>query len=253
MSSRRKRAEFVHHFEGKTPLQGLLEIAGSELPVETVVERMKEAHARGQAPASVFPGLFEGEPRFPDPELARALYQNLFGLWELLAEGKSWDEEQRPRPPREKKPKAMPPAPFAPGEPDEAFTEAAWRYLEDLEERDYNRLADSFENRQDALLGFLDDSGLSDDGYGHARHLLFELHATIELGWPKGLRSVSLAELEGGSRSASSIPAALQAYSDETLFEAEQDEASPLSPEESAKVREVVKRGLAALWSARKA
>ncbi len=252
--SKRSRAELVHHFEGKTRLQGLLEIAGSPLDVAAVVERMKEGQARGAPPASVFPTLFEDEPRFPDPQLARALYQNLFGLWDLLAEGERWDEEEKqPRPPRPKKVKPVPPPPFAEGEPTPDFVEAAWRYLEDLEERDYGRLLDSFENRQDALLGFLDERGLSDEGYGLARHLLFELHAMIELGWPKGLRSVSLAELEGEPSGALTIPAALQAYSDETLFEAEQDESSPLSPDESAKVREVVKQGLAALWGARKA
>jgi hypothetical protein len=48
------------------------------------------------------------------------------------------------------------------------------------------------------------------------------------------------------------VPEALAAYAEEALFEAEQDEERPLAAEELARVRTLVRRGLAALWHARK-
>ncbi len=65
--------------------------------------------------------------------MARRLFQNLLGLWDLVEEGKPVRLDEGPRPPRPKKVKALGPLPFAPGEPDTEFVEAAWRYLEDDE------------------------------------------------------------------------------------------------------------------------
>jgi hypothetical protein len=251
--SRSKRIDFVHHFEGTEVLDGLLELAGSPHASAEVLARMQQAHAEGGSAGEFIPTLFEGEPRFGSPELARRLYQNLLGLWDLVEEGRPVRLEAGPRPPRPKKPKPVAPERFAPGEPDAAFVEAAWRYLED-EEKARTRLLHAFENRQDALLGVLDGAGLTDEGYGLARHLLFELHAMLELGWPPGLASIAPEVMESEGTEALPVPAALAAYADEALFEAEQeqDEEHPLSPQELAKVRTLVKRGLAALWSARK-
>lgn len=243
--------EFVHHFEGAQVLDGLLELAGTSHDSLTVLAHMRQAHAEGCPSQEVIPGLFGHEPRFESPELARRLFQNLLGLWDLVQEGKQVRLEDGPRPPRPKKQKPEPPQPFAPGEPDPAFVETAWRYLED-DDKARTRLHDAFENKQDALLGELDGAGLTDEGYGVARHLLFELHAMLELGWPQGLASVAPAALEAPGMEAPSVPTALSAYADEALFEAEQDEEHPLSPEELVKVRPLVKRGLTALWSARK-
>jgi len=250
---RRNNYGLLRHFEGGEVLQGLLELAGSPLDAPSAVLRLKEGLSQGRSPSEVFPTLFEGEPRFPNPELARKLYENLFGVWDLLTDGREVD--LRPpvqRPAREKKPKPVVPRPFHPNAPDAAYVESAWRYLEDLDRRGVERLEHSFENRQDALLGFLDESGLTDDGYGVARHLLFELHAMMELGWPPGLRSVSQSGLSS-VKSPGEVPGALSSYVDEALFEAEQDEAAPLSPNEAARVRDAVTRGLSALWDARKA
>jgi len=97
----------------------------------------------------------------------------------------------------------------------------------------------------------VDGAGLTDEGYAAARHLLFELHAMLELGWPPGLASVDPAALREDTE-APPVPQALTAYADEALFEAEQDEEHPLSAEELARVRTLVRRGLAALWKARK-
>ncbi|WP_095979125.1 hypothetical protein [Melittangium boletus] len=249
--SRSQKMEFVHHFEGAPVLDELLALAGTSHDSLTVLAHMRQAHAEGRSSQDVVPHLFDREPRFGSPELARRFFQNLLGLWDLVAEGKPVRLEEGPRPPRPKKEKVDPPAPFAPGEPDTAFVEAAWRYLED-DDKGRTRLHDVFENRQDALLGELDAAGLTDEGYAVARHLLFELHAMLELGWPQGMASVPPEALRGPGTEASPVPTALTAYADEALFEAEQDEEHPLTPEELTRVRSLVKRGTAALWGARK-
>ena len=232
-------------------LDELLQLAGSPHDSYTVLQQMRQAQAEGRSSGEVLPGLFEGEPRFGSPELAQRLFQNLLGLWDQVAEGRPIRLEGEERPARVKKEKAVAPEPFAPGEPAAAFVEAAWRYLED-DEKARTRLNHAFENKQDALLGALDGAGLTDEGYAVARYLLFELFAMLELGWPQGVASVAPEAMEDPGMEALPVPEALTAYADEALFEAEQDEEHPLSPEELAKVRVLVKRGLAALWGARK-
>ncbi|WP_224363751.1 hypothetical protein [Hyalangium versicolor] len=249
--SRGRGTDFEHHFEGAEALDGLLELAGSPCDTSEVIVRMRTARAEGQPHAAVIPTLFPKEPRFASPEVAQRLFENLLGLWDLVAEGKPIRTEEEPRPPRPKKPKPVRPPPFAPGEPGSEFVELAWRYLED-DPKERTRREHSFDNRQDALLGELDGMGLTDEGYAAARHLLFELHAMLELGWPPGLASVDPAVLTREDTEAPPVPQPLTAYADEALFEAEQDEEHPLAAEELARVRTLVRRGLAALWKARK-
>ncbi|MBF5046459.1 hypothetical protein FGE12_28860 [Aggregicoccus sp. 17bor-14] len=246
-------SDFVHHFEGASTLDGLLELAGSPYDTEAVLALMKEAHADGASSSELIPQLFEGPPRFPSPDVARLMYQNLLGLWDLVAEGKGVRlEDEGPRPPRPKREKAPAPSPFAPGEPDAAFVEAASRHLEE-DVRARERLTHLFDNRQDPLLGALDGAGLTDEGYAVARYLLFELFAMLELGWPAGVATVPPGALATApTPDAPPVPAALATYAEDALFEAEHDEEHPLVPEELAPVRNLVTRGLAALWQARK-
>ncbi|HEY8211250.1 MAG TPA: hypothetical protein VIG99_27390 [Myxococcaceae bacterium] len=254
MARRRDRAQFEHAFEGREVLDGLLELAGARVDTEGAMVQMREALRRKEPRESAVPTLFEGEPRFPDPEIARRLFQNLLGLWDLLARGQPLPQDGSPAGgtrARARKPIPERPPPFEGDDLDEAWVEAAWKYLDEAPEREVTRLEHAFENRQDALLGFLDEQGLEDEVFGLTQQLLFELHAMIELGWPPGVQSVARAELQeaGGGRPA---PAALQAYADEALFEAEQDEVAPLSPADSARARALVNLGLRALWSARR-
>jgi hypothetical protein len=252
---RRERAPFDHAFEGKEVLDELLDIAGSRLDTEGAVVRMREGLRNGEAREAVVPTLFDGEPRFPDPELARRTFQNLLGLWDLLSRGQplilDTPEPREPRSRAAKRPIPERPPPFEGDAPDEAWVEAAWKYLDEAPERELTRLEHSFENRQDALLGFLDEQGLPDEVFTLARQLLFELHALIELGWPPGVRSLARAELQEAERG-QPPPAALQAYADEAVFEAEQDEEAPLTPADSARAKASVSQGLRALWSARR-
>ncbi len=233
-------------------LEGLLQIAGCTCSPEEVLERMRQGQARGEAASAVIPTLFPGEPRFPDPSLAKQLYQNLLGLWDLVESGAPIRLDRAPPAPRPRKARAAPPLPFGEAGPDAEFVERSWRYLEDLDKRGRDRLQHSFENRQDALLGFLEEQGLTDNGVACARLLVFELFAMIELGWPLGTSPVLRSELEGEPKVAKEAPIALKDYAEEAVFEAEQDEELPLTPLQSARVRAVVMTSLRALWSARR-
>jgi hypothetical protein len=243
---------FQRAFESKEVLDELLELAGAELATEDVVEVFKEAARNGEQSSEIVPTLFDGEPRFKDPELARQLYQNLLGLWDLVARGGRLElDGKQKRPPREKRERAPRPEPFGNSGPDEAFVEKAWQWLGDLDKRERDRLLHAFENRQDALLAFLDEQALSDEAYACARYLLFELFSMIEVGHPPGTQQSSEGVLRGQAP-AEKAPSSLRAYAEEAVFEAEQDEQTPLSPADAGQVRAVVERGLSALWSARK-
>jgi hypothetical protein len=240
---------FERRFEGGEVLQGLLELAQSPLSADEVLARFVEAHALNVPHREVIPTLFDGEPKFPDPQLAQRLFQNLLGLWDLVGAGRKvdlWAE----KPQRPKKKEAVRPGLFGEGGPDPTFVELAWRYLEDAP-KEAQKLSHAFENRQDELLGWLDEQGLSDDGYGAVRLLLFELFAMLELGWAPGVRSVRREELTGSPAQAA-LPFALTAYADEALFETEQDEQAKVSSEEMVRLRALVERALGALWRARK-
>ena len=251
MGKRRGGPGFVHRYMGPEILEELLAQGGSPCSAGEAIELLRDGLAEGRSPSDLLPDLFEGEPHFSSPDAARLTFENLLGLCDLLRSGRPLPEGKAKKPARPVREEAPPPGPFPEGGPDEDWVERAWRHLDDLGERERTRREHAFENRQDALLVHLDDSGLSDDGYLAARHLLFELHAMLELGWPKGLASASDKALAptGGARDA---PAALLAYVDEALFEAEQDEGAPLPPAEAARARDVVGRGLAAMWSARR-
>jgi hypothetical protein len=130
--------------------------------------------------------------------------------------------------------------------------EKGWRYLEDLDKKAKDRLQHRFENRQDAVVSFLEEQPLTEGGFACASLLVFELFAMIELGWPAGVRPVLRAELERAARDPGDLPVALADYAEQEIFEAEQDEETALLAEESNAVRAVVVRCLRALWAARR-
>ena len=115
-----------------------------------------------------------------------------------------------------------------------------------------DRLVHAFENRQDALLQYLEERGFSEDAWGMARSLFFELFAFIELGWPGGVRSVSAADLDAAEKHSGDVPAALQAYADEVLAEAETDDEAPLTRMRPASSRRSSGARCSAMWVARK-
>ena len=233
-------------------LQPLLRLAGRTLSVEEVVERMHQALTEDRSAGAVIPAFFLGEPRFPDPSIAKRLYENLLGLWDLVESGKPFTLGSPASVLRPPKVRPLPPRPFGDVGPDAYFVERSWRYLEDLDKRGTDRLQHQFENRQDALASFLEEQPLAASGFTCARLLVFELFAMIELGWPAGMRPVVRSELEQAEPDSAELPVALADYAEQEIFEAEQDEETPLSAEECKAVRAVVFRCLRALWAARR-
>jgi hypothetical protein len=249
---RPERAELPRHFEGRAKLAKLLEKAGSVVAPDEVAEGFKQAQADKLEPADVMPALFDGEPRFEKPADARALYSNLLGLWDLVASGAQIDLAAPP--PREKVPKAKPlppPPPFA-GAPDAAWVEAAWKSLESCGEGELEKLWHAFENRQDALVLWLESEAgsaqLSDAAYGATRDGCFELFAILHRGRAGGWPRVKPESLEAEPKAP--VPLALTTFAEELCFDVETDEALKLEAKETAAVRRLVTRALAALWGA---
>jgi hypothetical protein len=191
----------------------------------------------------VIQALWEDEPRFTSPDDAARLFGNLLGLYELVAAGGKLDLTTKVA--KVKREKAQKPEPFGRNEPDDGFIEAAWRYFDDFP-KERQRFEHAFENRQDALVSWLDGSGLEDAGFALARHLTGEVFAMLELGG----REVATIheEMIPAKASLDSLPKALGEWIEESLFEAGSDEASPLPDKEVALVRDVVARAAVAMW-----
>jgi len=242
-----RHASFDRRFEGASVLAGLLELAGCEQSPDEVLAQFRQARAQGLAAGDVIPTLFAEEPRFQDASQARRLFQNLLGLWDLSG-GPFNLSSPGPRPRKPRLP--PPPEPLGEAPPTPEWVAAAWAYM-DEDARARQRLLHSFENRQDALVSFLDEEPLSDEGYGVLRHLAFELHAMLELGCGMAPDRVDPAALMG-SPGGDGGPSALVSYADEALFEAEQDEEAPVPAAEGAALREWMRKLVAALWAARR-
>jgi hypothetical protein len=246
------RAVLDRHFEGRAKLAKLLEKAGSVVAPDEVAEGFKLAQADKLSAADVLPALFDGEPRFEKPADARALYSNLLGLWDLVQSGAKLDLAAPP--PREKAPKPKPLAPPAPfeKEPDAAWVDAAWRSLETCAPTELTRLWHAFENRQDALVLWLEFEAsaaeLSDAAFGAVRDGCFELFAMLHRGRAGGWPRVTAEAME--KPAAGPVPAALTTFADELCFDVETDEALGLAAKESAQVRRLLARALVALWHA---
>ncbi len=247
---RRGRDEpgFVHRFESAEVLAELLDIAGSPLEPDAVLQRFRSARAEGADAGEVIPTLFPAPPRFPHPDLARRLFQNLLGLWDASAApgfrlGGAEADTRRRRPEQ-----VTPPGPPGPGGPDAAHVAAVRSWLAG-DRRARERLADSFENRQDALLGALDERGLSDEGWGVLRQLAFELHAVLEHADGAAPASVPPEALEGDP--AAKIPVELIGLVDQALAPPGQDGPGPVPAGERETLRTLGRRVLGALWEAR--
>ena len=243
----RNEAAFAHRFESPEVLAELLGIAGSALTPEEVLERFHAARAEGASAPETIPALFPEPPRFPHPDVAHRLFQNLLGLWDASA-SPAFRLPARASIPRLRPEKVPAPGPAGPAGPDRAYVEAVRAWLA-ADRRARDRLTDSFENRQDALLGSLDERGLSDKGWGVLRQLAFELHAVLEHADGAAPASVPPEALEGDP--AAKAPVELIGLVDQALASAEQDDPGPVPAAERETIRILGRQVLGALWEAR--
>src|SRR5262249_55377074 len=168
------------------------------------------------------------------------------GLWDASADPEFRLATVRPR--RTAAPRVEQPGRAGPAGPDLRYVHRVRTWLA-ADERGRRRLQDSFENRQDALLGSLDERGLSDEGWGVLRHLTFEVHAVLELADGAAPASVPPAALAGTP--ATTLPTELEGLVDQALASAEQDLAGPVPEAERATVSALGRQVLGALLAAR--
>jgi hypothetical protein len=238
-----RRDDIERSFEGQAVLQKLLTQSGSLADVEDVAGAFQKAVKDGVPAPVVIQALWEDEPVFGSPDEAATLFGNLLGLYELIAAGKKVDLEAAGV--KIKREKATRPEPFGKEGPTDDFIESAWRYFDDFP-KERQRFEHAFENRQDALVSWLDASGLEDAGFGLARHLVGEVFAMLELG---GVTVESVDETTVPKKASLDVlPKPLVEWMDEALFEATSDEAQPMPEAEAKQVREVVARAVAAMW-----
>ncbi len=239
------KSDLVRKFEGREVLQALLTESGSLADAEDVAEVFRQAADVEAPPGVVIQALWEDEPIFSTPAKARRTFSNLLGLHDLIISGAKVDLRPDAPPVRTKREKAKQPERFD-EEPDESFVEAAWRFFDD-NPKDRERHQHAFENRQDGLLGWVDDAGLSDEAFGLTTMLLSDVFAMLELG---GMH-IGLVKPAAIPKTVNdeSLPNALAVWVDEGVFEAEEDEAAPLPAAQAQKVRDLTMRGSAALWA----
>jgi hypothetical protein len=238
-----KREDIERSFEGRVVLEKLLAASGTIADAEDVAGAFEKAVKEGVPAPVVIQALWEDEPRFESPDDAARLFGNLLGLYELIAEGQKVDLSAPGA--KVKREKATRPEPFGDEGPTDAFVESAWRWFDDFP-KERQRFEHAFENRQDALISWLDDAGLDDAGFALARHLVGEVFAMLELG---GVKVDSLDEsMLPKQGSLDALPKALSEWIDESLFEASSDEQEPMPEAQVNKVREVVARAAQAMW-----
>ncbi len=238
-----RREDIERSFEGQAVLQKLLTQSGSLADVDDVAGAFKQAVKEGVPAPVVIQALWEDEPRFTSPDEAAQLFGNLLGLYELIAAGKKVDLKEAGV--KVKREKAQRPEPFGEEGPTDDFIEAAWRYFDDYP-KERQRFEHAFENRQDALVSWLDASGLDDAAFGLARHLVGEVFAMLELGGAK-VKSID-ESMVPKKASLDGLPKALVEWMDDSLFEATSDEAQPLPEKEAEQVKDVVARAAVAMW-----
>ncbi len=211
-------------FEGRAVLDQLLAQTESLADTEDVYGAFVEAVKHGAPAAAVIEALWEDEPKFAAPDDARRLFANLLGLHALVEAGEKVDlaltAKKPPKPARVSKP-----AVFSAEGPSDDELAAAMRYFNDWP-KEFERLAHAFDNKQDALLTELESSGLSDEAFALVTQTLRELFAVIQL---HGAVVPSLDPQHKSPDWPSEMPQSLNRWIAESVLDAQQDEAQPMS------------------------
>jgi hypothetical protein len=208
-------------YEGPEALARLLQTSGCKLSVDEVQEEFLASLEEGTPAAEIIPLLWEAEPRFKTPELARQTFSNLFGLWDLVAKELAGDEvvpEQDPAEPLSA-----------------TFVDRAWLELDGLSDKEIRRARDRFDNVHHdlAVWTFEQLKAVSSLGQELALDLAFETfwlceRARGEKGVPRARREALDAALNDADRLAEETEPALASLVSATLWEQAADEETPL-------------------------
>ena len=240
----RRTEDLEREFEGYEVLNKLLAESGAIADAQDVADAFAQAAKDGVPAPDVIHDLWVEEPRFERPAHAARLFGNLLALFDLVAAGEA-PAPAAAKAPKVKRVKASKPAPFDDAGPTAEFLTAAGRYFDDSP-KERERQHHAFDNRQDALVSWLDDSGLSDAGFALARYLLGEWFAALELG---GRKVPSLDEtLVPKQATFAELPPDAAAWLTETLSDESSGDENPLPEDEIARVRDVVARAAVAMW-----
>lgn len=240
----RRTEDIEREFEGYDVLNKLLAESGAIADAQDVAEAFAQAARDGVAAPDVIHDLWAEEPRFERPAHAARLFGNLLALFDLVAAGEA-PAPAAAKAPKVKRVKAPRPPEFGDAGPTAEFLTSAGRYFDDFP-KERERHHHAFDNRQDALVSWLDDSGLSDGGFALARYLLGEWFAALELG---GKKVASLDEaLLPKKAKLDELPADAAAWLTETLSDESSGDENPLPEDEIARVRDAVARAAVAMW-----
>ncbi len=240
-------SDLPRRYEGQTVLAELLSKAGSPYSIDDVKALFEEAIAEKETPSATFPELFEAEPHFASPEVAKRLYGNLFGLWDRIAQGETSEPTpEKPGKPERPGKQVAPPMPEAPApvsgrEIDDAFVEAAFHFIEALPERERQKRFDRFEQRESEYLQALHLLKLSAGAEQVGLDLGFELFVIAELALGERVGRTDFASLRSTQTSKAQPQPALSRYLEEWLAEAMLDEQEPLSAEERARLEPLIR------------
>lgn len=230
--------ELPRTYEGEAILSELLALAGSAATAAEVKELFREALAAHETPATTFPELFEGEPRFPSPDIARRLYGNLFGLWDRVARGVLEEprvREEKPPPPE----MVPPPPPLEVAVVTDEFVEAAFKSLTTIPEKERQRQKDRFEQRESEWVELIRRLGLQPMSEEAALECAFELW--LVCGWALGPKLGRTDFTRLRSPAPKGTQPALDRFIADWLGEAELDEDEPMTPEDRQKAEPLLR------------
>jgi hypothetical protein len=229
-------------------LAELLAIAGSPVTVEDVKSLFSEAFEEHEEPGAVFPDLFEEEPRFPSPEVARRLYANLFGLWDRIS-AQEFGEPTVGKPVRPTRSPPMPrPPPIEGWEIPADYIEQVFQFLTRVDERERRKLRDRFDQRETALIDAIQTLALPPASEELGLDLAFELWAMAELALGKRVGRARFGKLREPNPEPSG-QTALESYLTEWLDEATLDDEDPLPAQDRQALERVLLSAISQLAS----
>ena len=214
-------------YEGPKVLAPLLAESGCELTVEDIREEFICAVEEGSTAGDIIPLLWDAEPRFAVPEIARRLFGNLFGLWDDVVRAAGVGDTPGAEPGVDAgKPLSL------------AYVEHAWRVLDGLDDKAVERHRHRFDNVQSEIGTFVFEQlqAVGEVGLEIALDLAFEIwwiadHGRGAEALPRPVRADLERALEAGDLAGSEREPALADLVTATLLEHAADDLRPL-PEE---------------------